>query len=65
MHLSYCDRCGALVTDQNPKKSGKAEEALCEECQKGKERKRRRHRDSGCISQEKLDKAISLGRSKK
>lgn len=65
MHLSYCDRCGALVTEQNRMKPSKTNEPLCEECQKGKERKRRRHRDSGCISQEKLDKAISLGRAKK
>ena len=65
MHLSYCERCGALVTEQTSKKPNKSKEPLCEECLEGKARKRRRHRDSGCISQEKLDKAISLGRTKK
>lgn len=54
MHLSYCDRCGALVTEQNPKKSSKAKEALCEECQKGKDRKRRRHRDRFCTGSQEL-----------
>ncbi|MCW8129698.1 MAG: hypothetical protein KIS92_04860 [Planctomycetota bacterium] len=63
MKLTYCEKCGALITDAKPSKKLAAEPVVCEACKsgsKGEAKPRRLSRDSGQIPRAKVTQALKM-----
>ncbi len=60
MKLSYCEKCGALITDLKPADLKSPAAMLCPDCTEGKKppKRRAKSRDSGQIPMSKLRKAL-------
>lgn len=64
MKLTYCEKCGTLITDAKPSKKISAEPVQCAQCKsgasKGETAKHRRvSRDSGQIPKSKVTQAMN------
>lgn len=64
MKLTYCEKCGTLITELKPTARISAEPVLCPGCKAGTTRsadkKRRVSRDSGQIPRSKVSAALKM-----
>ncbi|MBI3831074.1 MAG: hypothetical protein HY291_16265 [Planctomycetes bacterium] len=64
MKLTYCEKCGTLITELKPVARVSAEPVLCAGCKAGTsksvDKKRRVSRDSGQIPRSKVSAALKM-----
>ena len=60
MKLTYCEKCGALITELAPAAGRSQAPVMCPDCAEGKKppKRRAKSRDSGQIPVSKLRKAL-------
>ena len=64
MKLTYCEKCGTLITDRKPSTKISTDPLLCSGCKDGTAKsgtkRRRLSRDSGQIPRSKMTEALNL-----